>query len=263
VGVEEEFEFKQEADVADENIISVSDIRKIYHTGDVTTKALDGVSFKIKKGEFVAIMGPSGSGKSTLMHIIGALDNPTSGSYILDGENVSKLSDDELADIRNRKIGFIFQAFNLLPRRSAMQNVMLPMVYAGIPEDERKARAQKYLELVGLGNRLTHTSNQLSGGQQQRVAIARGLAMNPAILLADEPTGNIASNQAEEVMSIFQKLNDDGHTIVMITHEPDIAAHAKRIIHIRDGKITQDSKNHQKRIRRTVKEEEELPGEVE
>lgn len=259
---EPEVERPGEADVADD-IIDVSNIHKTYQTGDVTTNALDGVSFKIKKGEFVAIMGPSGSGKSTLMHIIGALDNPTSGSYILDGENVSKLTDDDLADIRNRKIGFIFQAFNLLPRRTTMQNVMLPMVYAGIPEEERKSRAKKYLELVGLGNRLEHTSNQLSGGQQQRVAIARGLAMNPAILLADEPTGNIASAQAEEVMAIFQQLNDDGHTIVMITHEPDIAEHAKRIIHIRDGKIVADSKHHkQRRVKRPQTTDNEIPENI-
>lgn len=231
-------------------MIQVSHIQKIYKTGDIETAALADVSFEIKKGEFVAIMGPSGSGKSTLMHILGALDLPTSGTYVLDGENVSNLSDDELADIRNKKIGFIFQAFNLLPRTTAMKNVMLPMVYAGIPKDERKKRAQKYLEMVGLGQRLHHTSNQLSGGQQQRVAIARGLAMNPAILLADEPTGNIASVQAEEIMGIFRKLNDEGHTIIMITHEPDIAAHAKRIIHIRDGKIFKDESNKkQKRVK--------------
>lgn len=249
--------------MADDDIITVSDIHKLYKTGDVITKALDGVSFKIKRGEFVAIMGPSGSGKSTLMHIIGGLDNPTTGKYVLDGEEVSKLTDDDLADIRNRKIGFIFQAFNLLPRRTTMQNVMLPMVYAGVAESERKIRAKKYLELVGLGNRLEHTSNQLSGGQQQRVAIARGLAMNPAILLADEPTGNIASAQAEEVMAIFQELNDEGHTIVMITHEPEIAQHAKRIIHIRDGKIVEDSKNHkQKRIKRLQNADNEIPENI-
>jgi putative ABC transport system ATP-binding protein len=222
-------------------MITVSHLTKIYKTGDDTeTVALDDVSFTINKGEFVAIMGPSGSGKSTLMHMIGALDTPTSGTYILDEKDVSKLSDDELADIRNRKIGFIFQAFNLLPRRSAMKNVMLPMVYAGIPKKEREKTAKKYLEMVGLGQRLNHMSNQISGGQQQRVAIARALVMNPAILLADEPTGNIASAQAEEIMAIFKDLHKQGHTIIMITHEPDIAAHAKRIIHIRDGKIIKD-----------------------
>ncbi len=223
-------------------MITVSHISKLYRTGDIETVALSDISFEIKKGEFVAIMGPSGSGKSTLMHILGALDQPTSGKYILDGETISTASDDELADIRNRKIGFIFQAFNLLPRTSALKNVMLPMAYAGIPENERLVRAKKYLEMVGLGNRMDHTSNQLSGGQQQRVAIARGLVMDPAILLADEPTGNIASSQAAEVMDIFAKLHKKGHTIVMITHEPDIAEYAKRVITIRDGKILEDKK---------------------
>jgi putative ABC transport system ATP-binding protein len=224
-------------------LINVSHLTKIYHVGSTETVALSDVSFDISKGEFVAIMGPSGSGKSTLMHMLGALDTPTSGKYILDGEDVSTLSDDKLADIRNRKIGFVFQAFNLLPRRSALKNVMLPMVYAGIPKVQREKTAQKYLEMVGLGNRLYHTTNQLSGGQQQRVAIARGLAMNPAILLADEPTGNLASAQGEEIMQIFKDLNEQGHTIVMITHEPDIAAHAKRVIMIKDGKLIEDKKN--------------------
>jgi putative ABC transport system ATP-binding protein len=230
------------------NIIQVSKLSKIYKTEAMETIALSDISFTIKQGEYVAIMGPSGSGKSTLMHILGALDTPTSGTYILDGENVENLSDDQLASIRNRKIGFIFQAFNLLPRTSALNNVMLPMRYAHIPKEERTARATKYLEMVGLGHRLHHTSNQLSGGQQQRVAIARGIAMNPALLLADEPTGNIASVQAEEVMDIFEDVNQQGHTIVMITHEPDIARHAKRIIMIRDGKITDDTLN-QKQIK--------------
>lgn len=228
-------------------MIQVSHLSKIYHTGDVETAALDDVSFTIKKNEYVAIMGPSGSGKSTLMHILGALDTPTSGEYILDGENVSHLSDDALADIRNWKIGFVFQAYNLLPRTTAMKNVVLPMRYAGVPKEERLQKAKEYLEMVGLGERLQHTSSQLSGGQQQRVAIARALVMNPAIILADEPTGNIASAQAEEIMSIFQKLNEEGHTIIMITHEPDIAEHAKRIIYIKDGKIIKDSTSHKRR----------------
>jgi putative ABC transport system ATP-binding protein len=219
------------------SIIQATHLSKIYKTEVLETVALSDISITINKGEFVAIMGPSGSGKSTLMHILGALDLPTSGEYILDGENVEKLVDDELADIRNRKIGFIFQAYNLLPRTTALKNVILPMIYAGIHKKERTEKAKKYLEMVGLGDRMEHTSNQLSGGQQQRVAIARALVMNPAILLADEPTGNIASNQAEEIMAIFQKLNNEGHTIVMITHESDIAKHAKRIINIRDGKI--------------------------
>ena len=230
-------------------MIHISHLSKIYTTGDVETKALDDVSFDVREGEFVAIMGPSGSGKSTLMHMIGALDTPTKGQYILDGENVGNLSDDELADIRNRKIGFVFQAFNLLPRRSSLQNVILPMVYAGVSKEERLERAKKYLEMVGLGDRLNHTSNQLSGGQMQRVAIARSLVMNPAILLADEPTGNIASTQADEIMHIFQDLNEQGHTIVMITHEADIAEHAKRIIQLKDGKIISDKSDGHKQRR--------------
>jgi putative ABC transport system ATP-binding protein len=228
-------------------IIIVKNLSKVYKTELLETIAVDNVSFQINEGEFVAIMGPSGSGKSTLMHILGALDKPTSGQYILDGKDVSHLSDDELSEIRNQKIGFIFQAFNLLPRTSTLKNVMLPMSYAGIPKEEREITAKKFLEMVGLGDRLNHTSNQISGGQQQRVAIARSLVLNPALILADEPTGNIASSQADEIMAIFEKLNDDGHTIVMITHEPDIAQHAKRIIFIRDGKIVEDSINHMRR----------------
>lgn len=228
-------------------MIQLKDVSKIYKTEMVETVALSHVSFEVQKGEFTAIMGPSGSGKSTLMHILGALDSATSGEYILDGESVSKLGQDELADIRNRKIGFIFQAFNLLPRTTALKNVMLPMVYAGVPKEERIEKAQKYLEMVGLKDRMYHTSNQLSGGQQQRVAIARGLVMNPAILLADEPTGNIASTQAEEVMSLFRKLHEEGHTIIMITHEPDIAVHASRIIHVKDGVIVDDEINKKRK----------------
>lgn len=228
-------------------IIRAINLSKVYKTDVLETVALADVSFEINKDEFVAIMGPSGSGKSTLMHILGGLDTSTSGEYVLDGQNVSKLKDDELAEIRNKKIGFIFQAFNLLPRRTALQNVMLPMTYADIPKEERLEKAKKYLKMVGLEDRMEYTSNQLSGGQQQRVAIARGLAMNPAILLADEPTGNIASAQAEEIMAIFQKLNNEGHTIVMITHEADIAEHAKRIIHIKDGKIAGDGNGHKQR----------------
>ncbi len=225
----------------DTSIIKVSHVSKVYRIDEVETVALSDISFEVKKGDFVAIMGPSGSGKSTLMHILGALDRPTGGTYFLDGENVENLSDDELASIRNRKIGFIFQAYNLLPRTTALRNVMLPMSYAGIPKNQRKEIAEKFLTMVGFSDRMDRFSNELAGGQQQRVAIARALVLSPAILLADEPTGNIASAQAEEVMHIFQKLNDEGHTIVMITHEPDIAEHAKRIIHIKDGKISKNA----------------------
>ncbi len=224
-------------------MIKVTHLSKIYKNDSVETVALADISFDVGSGEFVAIMGPSGSGKSTLMHIIGALDTPTSGTYSLDGENVGKLKDDELAEIRNKKIGFIFQAYNLLPRVTALQNVALPMAYGGIAKENRRERAIKYLTMVGLEDRMDHTSNQLSGGQQQRVAIARALTMEPKILLADEPTGNLASAQAEEIMDIFTRLNHDGHTIVMITHEPDIASFAKRIITLKDGKIAADVKN--------------------
>ena len=219
------------------NIIEVKNVSKIYKTGEVETKALDNISFEVKKGEFVAIMGPSGSGKSTLMHILGALDKPTMGTYLLDGENIKSLNDDELSSIRNRKIGFVFQSFNLLPRTSAIKNVMLPLGYAGVDKNKRQEIAQKYLTMVGLSDRFGNTPSQLSGGQQQRVAIARSLVLDPAIILADEPTGNIASNQADEIMEIFHKINKEGRTIIVITHEPDIAAHANRIITIRDGKI--------------------------
>ena len=212
----------------------------------VETVALDDVSFSIKKGEFVAIMGPSGSGKSTLMHILGALDTPTSGKYLLDGQNVGDLSKDELAEIRNKKIGFVFQAFNLLPRTTAIKNVVLPMVYAGIPKEERLKRAEKLLNDVGLRDRMNYTSSQLSGGQMQRVAIARALSMNPAIILADEPTGNISTVQAEEIMRIFQNLQRQGHTIIIITHEPSIAAFSQRTVHIKDGKLEKEIKNHKK-----------------
>jgi putative ABC transport system ATP-binding protein len=222
-------------------IIQTSHLSKVYKNDSVQTVALADVSIQINKGEFVAVMGPSGSGKSTLMHILGALDLPTSGTYILDGENVEKLSEDKLADIRNRKIGFVFQAYNLLPRTSAVKNVMVPMMYAGITREERRRKAEKLLSIVGLSDRMDHAPNQLSGGQQQRVAIARALVLDPAIILADEPTGNIASAQAEEIMTIFQKLHADGHTIVMITHDPEIAKFAKRIIHLKDGKIFEDN----------------------
>lgn len=228
-------------------IIQADHLSKIYKNDSVETVALDDVSFEIKEGEFVAIMGASGSGKSTLMHIMGALDLPTRGTYILDGEDIGKLGDDELADIRNRKIGFVFQAFNLLARTTALKNVALPMVYGGVSKEERIEKAKKLLEMVGLADRLNYIPSQLSGGQQQRVAIARALSMNPKLILADEPTGNLATTQAEEIMTIFQDLNDKGHTIVMITHEPNIAEHAKRIIHLKDGKIVNDGNHHKQR----------------
>lgn len=224
------------------HMIKMRHIGKTYAQDGVKTVALKDVSFEVSSGEFVAIMGPSGSGKSTLMHILGALDTPTFGQYFLDGQDISRLNDDELADIRNQKIGFVFQSFNLLPRTTALKNVMLPMAYAGINEAEKRAKALKLLNEVGLSDRSQHLSNQLSGGQQQRVAIARALTMDPKIILADEPTGNIATTQAEEIMKIFTKLHKQSRTIVMITHEEDIAAHAKRIIIIRDGLITKDLK---------------------
>ena len=213
---------------ATKETIKISHIYKNYLMGDIITKVLKDISLTIKEGEYVAIMGPSGSGKSTLMHILGALDLPTSGQYFLDSKDVSKLDDDQLADIRNQKIGFVFQAFNLLARTSALENVMLPLSYAEVPEEEQIKKANKLLEDVGLENRTHHTPAQLSGGQQQRVALARALVMEPSLILADEPTGNIASHQAGEVMEIFDQLNKKGHTIVMITHEADIAACAKR-----------------------------------
>lgn len=224
-------------------IIEVSNVRKVYKNDSVETIALEGISFKVQKGEFVAIMGPSGSGKSTLMHILGLLDKPTSGKYFLDDEDVSLLNEDRLAELRNRKIGFVFQAYNLLPRISALKNVALPMIYGGLEEEERLIKAKRLLEMVGMGDRLHYTPSQLSGGQQQRVAIARSLTMNPSLILADEPTGNIATNQAEEIMKIFVDLNKKGHTIVIITHEEDIASYARRIIYLRDGKIVKESKN--------------------
>ncbi len=217
-------------------VIEIKDIKKIYHMGDIQVPALDGVSLQVNLGEMVAITGPSGSGKSTLMNIIGCLDTPTSGTYILDGVNVSQMSDDEQANIRNKKIGFVFQQFNLLPRTAAIDQVELPMVYAGVPD--RRERALGALESVGLKDRVNHRPNELSGGQQQRVAIARALVTGPSIILADEPTGNLDSRSGTEIMNIFQSLNRErGMTVVLVTHDPTVAAQAQRVIHVRDGHV--------------------------
>ena len=227
-------------------MIEIHNVTKTYKTGDIEFEALKGVSFTINDGEFVAIMGPSGSGKSTLMHILGALDTPTSGKYFLDGKDVSTLSDDALADIRKSHIGFVFQSFNLLPRTTVLRNVMLPLIYAGMDKPRRKALAEAALKAAGLGeSHFAHLSNQLSGGQIQRVAIARALVNNPSLILADEPTGNLDSKTSEVVLGTFRQLNEtEGHTIILITHERDVAEHAKRIIFIKDGQIVEDSMMH-------------------
>ncbi len=218
-------------------MIKAVNLTKVYRGDSVETVALKNVSLEIQKGDFVAIMGPSGSGKSTLMHILGCLDTPTSGSYFLEGKDVSQLSDDELSEVRNQKIGFVFQQFNLLPRVTALKNVMLPLIYAGVEKKERIARAKKALETVGLSHRLENRSNQLSGGEIQRVAIARALVTNPLVIFGDEPTGNLDTKSWKEIMKIFEDLNQAGHTIIIVTHEPYLAKYAKRVINLRDGEI--------------------------
>jgi putative ABC transport system ATP-binding protein len=235
-----------------ENLIETTDLTKVYGTGEIAVHALRGVSTVVEEGEFVAIMGPSGSGKSTLMNILGCLDRPTCGTYVLEGEDVSKLSKAKLAGVRNRKIGFVFQSYNLLPRLTAAKNVMLPLLYNGhrrLSDGECYERAVAVLESVGLGDRVHHRPNELSGGQQQRVAIARALVNNPSILLADEPTGNLDTQSSEEVLELLHQLHDGGATIVMVTHEPGIADHAERVIYLLDGQIASDKLNGARRKR--------------
>ena len=224
-------------------IIRLEDIRRIYRVGNQEVRALDGVSLSVFQNEYVAIMGPSGSGKSTLMNILGCLDSPSSGHYILNGVDVSEMEDGELADVRNREIGFVFQSFNLLPRYNALENVALPMVYAGVPAKERMERAAAALESVALSERMDHKPNELSGGQKQRVALARALINNPSIILADEPTGNLDTHTSIEIMRLFDEIHSRGNTVIVVTHEEDIAAYAHRIIRLRDGKVESDTEN--------------------
>jgi putative ABC transport system ATP-binding protein len=224
-------------------LIDIRDITKVYEMGEEKVHALSGVTVGVERGEYVAIMGPSGSGKSTLMNLIGCLDTPSSGSYVLNGKEVARMTDDELAAIRNQEIGFVFQTFNLLPRTSAIQQVELPLVYAGMSRKDRRERAIKALKAVGLADRMSHTPNELSGGQRQRVAVARALINDPSILLADEPTGNLDSQTGAEIMALFYELNARGNTIVLVTHEEDIAAHARRIVRLKDGKVRDDRPN--------------------
>ena len=226
-------------------IILAKDLWKVYQMGKLKVNALSGIDLVIHQNEYVALMGPSGSGKSTLMNVLGCLDTPSSGTYILNDYDVSTMSDSELAEIRNKQIGFVFQTFNLLPRLTALDNVALPLVYGGVARSKRIERAEAVLEQVGLSDRMDHKPNELSGGQRQRVAIARALVCNPSIILADEPTGNLDTKTSVEIMEIFEKVHNDGNTIILVTHEPDISEHAHRIIRLRDGKVEFDEKNKQ------------------
>lgn len=225
-------------------VINIKDIKKIYKVGNQEVRALDGVDLHIGRNEYVAIMGPSGSGKSTMMNILGCLDSPSSGQYILNGTDVSSMADSQLAEVRNKEIGFIFQSFNLLPRYSALENVALPLIYSGDTRTERERRAEEALESVDLTDRMHHKPNELSGGQRQRVAVARALVNNPSMILADEPTGNLDTKTSVEIMKLFAKIHNKGNTIIVVTHEEDIARHAHRIIRLRDGKIESDEINH-------------------
>jgi putative ABC transport system ATP-binding protein len=226
-------------------VIEVLDASKTYELGQFKVRALRDVSLRIERGDFVAIMGSSGSGKSTLMNILGCLDLPTSGRYLIDGVNVAYMDEDELSDLRNRKIGFIFQSFNLVPRTSAVANVELPLAYAGLKAGERKRRAERALRSVGMADRLSHQPSELSGGQQQRVAVARAIVTNPTLILADEPTGNLDSHSTEDVLRIFARLNGEGRTVVLITHEPDVAEQAKRVVRLSDGEVIEDSRSYE------------------
>jgi putative ABC transport system ATP-binding protein len=241
-------------------VVDTEKIEKVYTMGDVKVRALRGVTLRIERGEFIAVMGASGSGKSTFMNLVGCLDRPTAGSYLLDGDDVSRFSRDELASVRGRKIGFVFQGFNLLPRTSAVENVELPMLYQGVSSRERHERASAALAQVGLGDRLDHTSAQLSGGQQQRVAIARALVNRPTLLLADEPTGNLDSQTSIEVMSIFQELNEQGLTVMLVTHEADIAEHARRVVVFKDGLVQGDHLVPKRRVARRSLAAKEATG---
>jgi len=226
-------------------VIQIQDLTKTYIMGQTKVHALAGIDLNIDTNEYVALMGPSGSGKSTLMNLLGCLDTPTDGHYELDGKDVSKMEDNELANIRNEKIGFVFQTFNLLPRQTTLENVALPLVYAGVSRSVREARAREVLESVGLGDRTDHRPNELSGGQRQRVAIARALVNNPAIILADEPTGNLDTKTSIEIMEIFEEIHNNGNTVILVTHEPDIAEHAHRIVRLRDGVVESDVRNEE------------------